>query len=83
MDRNTWIGFLLIAAIIVGFTMLSRPSKEELAERQRVNDSIALARQLEYEAQQISDALAAEQTSDQRPTTNDQRQTPNDQIEAM
>ena len=63
--------------------MLSRPSKEELAERQRVNDSIALARQLEYEAQQISDALAAEQTSDQRPTTNDQRQTPNDQIEAI
>ena len=57
MDKNTWIGFLLIAAIIVGFTMLNRPSKEELAERQRVHDSIALARMAEAEAQRISDSL--------------------------
>ena len=60
MDKNTWIGFLLIAAIIVGFTMLTRPSKEEIAARQRINDSIAVARQMEFEAQQISAALAAE-----------------------
>ena len=39
--------------------MLSRPSREELAERQRINDSIAVARQMEYEAQRISDAIAA------------------------
>lgn len=58
MDKNTWIGFLLIAAIIVGFSMLSRPSKEELAERQRINDSIALVQQLEAEAQLLSDAFA-------------------------
>ena len=44
MDKNTWIGFLIIAAIIVGFTMLNRPSKEELAERQRVQDSISAVR---------------------------------------
>ena len=60
MDKNTWIGFLLIAAIIVGFTMLTRPSKEEIAARQRINDSIAVARQMEFEAQQISAALATE-----------------------
>ena len=47
MDKNTWVGFLLIAAIIVGFTMLNRPSKEQLAERQRVHDSIKLARMAE------------------------------------
>jgi len=63
MDKNTWIGFLLIAAIIVGFTMLNRPSKEELAERQRVQDSIRVARLAEAEAQQISDAIAAELSS--------------------
>ena len=63
MDKNTWIGFLLIAAIIVGFSLLSRPSKEELAERQRVNDSIALVRQMEYEAQRISEAISAEQAT--------------------
>ena len=57
MDKNTWIGFLLIAAIIVGFTMLNRPSKEELAERQRVQDSINVARMIEQEAQRISDSL--------------------------
>ncbi len=57
MDKNTWIGFLLIAAIIVGFTMLNRPSKAELAERQRVQDSISLARMAEAEAQRISDSL--------------------------
>lgn len=57
MDKNTWIGFLLIAAIIVGFTMLNRPSKEELAERQRQQDSIALAQQVMAEAQRISDSI--------------------------
>ncbi len=57
MDKNTWIGFLLIAAIIVGFTMLNRPSKEELAERQRKQDSINVARQMEIEAQRLSDSL--------------------------
>ena len=57
MDKNTWIGFLLIAAIIVGFTMLNRPSKEELAERQRIQDSISIARLAEAEAQRISDSL--------------------------
>ena len=82
MDRNTWIGFLLIAAIIVGFTMLSRPSKEELAERQRVNDSIALVRQMEFEAQQISAAIAAEQTNAEQQV-NDKQQTTNDQIESV
>jgi YidC/Oxa1 family membrane protein insertase len=57
MDKNTWVGFLLIAAIIVGFTMLNRPSKEQIAERQRVQDSIKLARMAELEAQRISDSL--------------------------
>ena len=57
MDKNTWIGFLLIAAIIVGFTMLNRPSKEELAERQRVQDSLRMVRMAEVEAQRISDSL--------------------------
>ena len=59
MDKNTWIGFLLIAAIIVGFTMLNRPSKAELAERQRVQDSIMLARQAMAEAQRLSDSISA------------------------
>ena len=59
MDKNTWIGFLLIAGIIVGFSFLQRPSKEQLAERQRQYDSIALVRQAAAEAQLIADQLAA------------------------
>lgn len=58
MDKNTWIGFLLIAGIIVGFSMLNRPTKEQMAERQRLNDSISLVRQMEREAQQLSAMLS-------------------------
>ena len=59
MDKNTWIGFLLIAAIIVGFTMLNRPSKEELAERQRQQDSIALVQASIAEAMHLTDSITA------------------------
>ena len=70
MDKNTWIGFLLIAAIIVGFSMLNRPSKEELAERQRLQDSITAARLLEAEAQRISDEITASLTEAQNDAQN-------------
>ena len=64
MDKNTWIGFLLIAAIIVGFSLINRPSKEELAERQRVHDSIAMAELQEREAQFLSEQIAAQLYND-------------------
>lgn len=60
MDKNTWIGFLLIAVIIVGFSLLNRPSKEQLAERQRIQDSIALVQAQEREAQMLSEQLSQE-----------------------
>ena len=60
MDKNTWIGFLLIAAIIVGFSLWQRPSKEQLAERQRVQDSIAVAKAAEAEALALSEEITAQ-----------------------
>lgn len=60
MDKNTWIGFLLIAVIIVGFSLLNRPSEEQLAERQRIQDSVALVQAQEYEAQRLSEQIAQE-----------------------
>ena len=30
MDKNTITGFILIAAVIIGFTLLSRPSSEDI-----------------------------------------------------
>ena len=66
MDKNTVIGLVLIMAVIFGFSWLNQPSKEELARRQHVRDSIAAANesaylaQLELERQQaIADSLAA------------------------
>ena len=73
MDKNTWIGFLLIAAIVVGFSFLNRPSEEELAERRRVQDSIAYVQAMELEAKQLSEQitqqLEAEKVAD-APTQN-------------
>ena len=65
---------MLIAAIIVGFSMINRPSKEEIAERQRVSDSIALVRQMEWEAQQLSAAISSQQSavSDQQSAGSEQ-----------
>ena len=57
MDRNTIVGFLLIAGIMVGFTLLTRPSKEEIARQKKYNDSITLVRQQEMALQQVQDSV--------------------------
>ena len=45
MDKNTIIGFVLIAAVLIGFSWWSRPSEEDIAQ-QRIQDSItAVAKQ--------------------------------------
>lgn len=66
MDKNTIIGLVLIMAVIFGFSWLNQPSKEEMARRRQVQDSIAAVneanmlrqRQLERR-QEIADSLAA------------------------
>ncbi len=54
MDKNTIWGFVLIAAILIGFSFFNRPSKEQLAEQQRYRDSIAYAEQLKVEAEAMA-----------------------------
>lgn len=74
MDKNTWIGFLLIAVIIVGFSLINRPSKAELEERQRVQDSIAYVQAAEQEAQRLSEAItreAQQSSATQQPAQQD------------
>ena len=45
MDKNTIIGFVLIAAVLIGFSWWSKPSEEDIAQ-QRIQDSItAVAKQ--------------------------------------
>ncbi len=57
MDKKSIIGLVLIFAIFVGYMFWVAPSKEEMAERQRVYDSTMQAQQ---EAQRIEDSIAAE-----------------------
>lgn len=40
MDKNTIIGFLLIAAVMIVFMISQRPDAEQLAQRERMQDSI-------------------------------------------
>ncbi len=64
MDKNTIIGFVLIAAILIGFSLFNRPSEEQLAEQQRYRDSIAYVEQMKAEADKLAAeaaALAAQQ----------------------
>ena len=65
MDKNTWIGFGFIAVIIIGFSFFNRPSKEELAERKRVQDSIAVVQAQEAEAKFISEQIAQQLQAEQ------------------
>ncbi len=61
MDKQTVIGIILIIGIFIGFNYLNQPSKEELAERQRVNDSI---RNAKIEQQMVQQQLIADKESD-------------------
>lgn len=45
MDKNTWIGFGLIAVILIGFSIYNRPSEEEMERNRRYQDSIARVQQ--------------------------------------
>ena len=54
MDRNSIIGFVLLAAILFGYTWYSTPTAEEAARMQRQQDSLA-AVELEQRADQADE----------------------------
>ncbi len=64
MDKNTIIGFVLIAAVLIGFSWYTKPSEEELAQ-QRIQDSITTVAKQKAEQQ-----LKAEQQKVQANATN-------------
>ena len=49
MDKNTIIGFVLIAAVLIGFSLWNQPSKEELDRQQQTEQ---LEKKAQAEAQQ-------------------------------
>ena len=70
MDRNTIIGLVLMAAILIGFQLITAPSAEERAAYQRQQDSLAQVemaaaeRRAQEEAAQAAEAPAKAQTTD-------------------
>ncbi len=62
MDRNSIVGIVLIFLILIGFSYLNRPSKEQIAAAKRTRDSIeqveaAKQREAEIARDAVSDSL--------------------------
>ncbi|WP_321423775.1 membrane protein insertase YidC [uncultured Bacteroides sp.] len=58
MDKNTLVGFGLIAAVLIGFTFLTRPSQQQQIAQKRYQDSIqTLARKDAASKAEASTAL--------------------------
>ena len=57
-NKNTIIGFVLIAAILFGWMYFMTPSKEQMAEQQRIQDSI---RRVRIEEARLDSIRLAEQ----------------------
>ena len=76
MNKNSIIGFVLIAAIMIGYTVWMTPSSEEMAQQQHIADSI---RTVQEQEQKEAAILAQEslqndnqsQISNEEQTTND------------
>ena len=68
MDKNTITGFVLIAALLIGFSWFNKPSDEEIAQ-QRMQDSIATIEKKKAEAQQRTKAIAAKAAASSVDTT--------------
>ena len=49
MDKNTLVGFALIGAVVIGFSIYNRPSQEEMARAKHYQDSIQAIAQKEAE----------------------------------
>ena len=63
MDKNTIIGFSLIALLLFGFSYLNRPSEEELEQQRRAQEE-----QLMAEADRKADSLATVQNDSIAPS---------------
>ena len=56
MNRDTIIGFVLIALVLIGFSWYNQPSQEEIEAYQRQQDSLALVQKDKAVKQQMAEA---------------------------
>ncbi|MCF6341720.1 MAG: membrane protein insertase YidC [Bacteroidales bacterium] len=78
MNKNSILGFLLIAAIMVGYTVWMTPSEEEMAKKQRVQDSIAAvnrAKQFKVDSVRNFESVAAERQMEPATSSPQPRET--------
>lgn len=64
MDKNTIIGFVLIAAVIVGYSIWAQPSAEERAEMMRQDSIAAVAKEKKEAAEKIAIAKKNEEAKE-------------------
>lgn len=64
MDKNTGIGLVLIAALVIGFSILTKPSQEELERESRYQDSIRNVQTTQV-IEDITTANSSQSISDQ------------------
>jgi YidC/Oxa1 family membrane protein insertase len=55
MDRNSVIGLILIAVILVVFSIMNAPSEAEMKAQQQKEDSLRIAQKKEIEAKQLKE----------------------------
>lgn len=63
MEKNTLIGFAMIGAVLIGFSLLNRPSAEQLAQSQRYQDSILTIQQQQANKEIAEAAMAQTQVA--------------------
>lgn len=68
MDKNTIIGFVLIAALLIGFSWYTKPSEEEIAQ-QRIQDSVTAVVKKKAEEKLKTEQQTAEANISNNDTT--------------
>ena len=63
MDKNTFIGLVLMALIILGFSFLNKPSEEEIKQQQATEQAVTQQASTEQVAD-LQDQLTASQQAD-------------------
>lgn len=66
MDRNSVTGLILIAAIVIGFSIFNKPSAEDIEAAQRYNDSIAAVQADSLRLIEEANALTAQLDSTEK-----------------
>ncbi|HSV87711.1 MAG TPA: membrane protein insertase YidC [Bacteroidales bacterium] len=61
MNRENIIGLVIIAAIMIGYSLLMAPTEQERMEARRIQDSINVARQQQLQQEEAARLLQAEQ----------------------